>query len=548
MNRISIIFVVISLVFCVNGPVSSGEGGPRVDTSSGLVEGVDKDDLLVFKGVPYAEPPVGQRRFQQSVMKEREENIILAHDFGPACIQDDSAKVADVGVSEDCLTLNVWTPTLDGKKRPVMVWIYGGSNIEGAGSEARFNGAAFARRGDVVLVTINYRVGLLGYLDTSEILENGSSDSVNNGLKDQMLALQWVRENISTFSGDPANVTVFGESAGAAAVAALLGTDRPEELFDRAIIQSRPKLTSREDAEKIADIYKEQAALLGIESSDDWMTMSEDKIFELMEKMKEHVGSLSWDRFHGPTYGEGLVLPTRPEERLRTGHAKELEIIIGTTMDETRLWADYHPELCDQKPFNNELTQGDFVLGLGSFVLSKMIKMDLTGTDPKRKNFTDGQAMLAITDEIFFRIPSFEMADAHAEGGGRTYMYIFEYPINRPGTCLQNSSPHATEIPFVFNNVKLDFNEGRIGAPRDEDDARTRQELADTTQDAWVSFAGTGDPNVDGSALGVWPEYGPDKRKTLVMSPNSRVVESPFGLERKVIKAAGADNVDLFEQ
>jgi len=548
MRRVSIVLLVLLLIFCVDGLVTAVEPGPRADTSSGLVEGVEKGDLLVFRGIPYAEPPVGERRFKQSVMKEREESVVLAHDFGPACLQEDSAKVADVGVSEDCLTLNVWTPALDGKKRPVMVWLYGGSNIEGSGSEARFNGAAFAERGDVVLVTINYRVGLLGYLDTSEILENGSSDSVNNGLKDQMLALRWVRKNIAAFSGDPANVTVFGESAGGAAIAALLGTDHPEELFDRAIMQSRPKLTSHQDAEKIAGIYKEQAALMGIESSDDWMGMSEGKIFELMEKMKEHVGSLSWDRFHGPTYGKGLVVPMRPEERLRAGHAKDLEIIIGTTMDETRLWADYHPELCDQKAFDNELTDGDPLLGVGAFVLSRMIKMDLTGTDPKRRNFTDGQAMLAITDEIFFRAPSFEMADAHANGGGTTYMYIFEYPINRPESCIHNSSPHATEIPFVFNNLTVDFNQGRIGPARNEKDAETRRELADTTQDAWTSFARSGDPNVPGSALGVWPEYGPDKRKTMVISANPRVVRNPFGLERKVIKAAGADNVDLFEQ
>ncbi len=548
MRRIATVSLVLLLSIFAGDHVFAGGAGPRADTSSGLVEGVAQDGVLVFRGIPYAEPPVGERRFRPSVMKERSEDLILAHDFGPACIQEDSAKVADVGVSEDCLTLNVWTPAVDSGNRPVMVWIYGGSNIEGSGSEARFNGAAFADRGDVVLVTFNYRVGLLGYLDTSEILENGSSDSVNNGLKDQMLALSWVRKNIAAFSGDPDNVTVFGESAGAAAIAGLLGTDHPEELFDRAIMQSRAKLTSYEDAKKIAGIYKEQAALMGIESSDDWMGMSEEKIFELIEKMKGHVGSLAWDRFHGPTYGQGLVIPVKPEERLRAGHAKDLEIIIGTTMDESRLWADYHPELCDQKPFDNELTQGDLLLGLGSFVLSKMIKMDLTGTDPNRKNFTDGQLMLAITDEIFFRIPSFEMADAHAQGGGKTYMYIFEYPINRPETCLHNSSPHATEIPFVFNNVMVDFNLGRIGPARDENDARARQELANTTQDAWVSFAESGDPNVTGSALGVWPVYEIDKRKTLVISANPRVVQNPFGFERKVIKTAGADKVDLFAE
>jgi para-nitrobenzyl esterase len=549
MRRILIVSLVLLFAFCGQGPVSAGDSGPRVDTSSGLVEGVDKDDVQVFLGIPYAEPPVGERRFLQSEIKEREEGVFLAHDFGPACIQEHGWKVPAAGVSEDCLSLNLWTPALDGKKRPVMVWIHGGGYINGSGADPRFNGAAFARRGDVVLVTINYRLGFLGFLDFAELWGDEYNDSVNNGLKDQMLALAWVRQNAAAFSGDPGNVTVFGNSAGAGSVAGLIGTDHPERLFERAISQSRPKLIRHDDAKRVARIYQEEASAMGLGGPEDWRAMDEAGIFELMEKVKKRAGStMAMESYHGPTFGDGLVLPMEPAERLKTGHASKLEIIIGTTMDEVHMYVDHDPTLCDRDPYDNELNQDNPLLGLGAVVLAKLIKMDLTGAAPQRKSFSDGQALLSIADEIFFRIPSFEMADAHAQGGGVTYTYLFEYPVNRPGNCLHESSPHALETPFVFHNLDAAPNQGRIGPARDEDDAKTRVELANTAQDAWIAFARSGDPNVPGSALGVWPVYKPDKRETLVIGPNPRVVKNPFGFERNVIKMAGADKVDLFEQ
>jgi para-nitrobenzyl esterase len=548
MRMIAVISQIILFTFLMVNAAFADTRNLQADTSSGLVEGTGNNGVVVFKGIPYAEPPVGARRFQPSVIKEREQGVILAHDFGPACLQEDSWKVPAAGVSEDCLSINIWAPDLEGEDRPVMVWIHGGSYIYGSGADPRFNGEAFARRGDVVLVTLNYRLGILGFLDFSEIGGSAYQDSVNNGLKDQMLALEWIRDNIASFSGDPDNVTVFGESAGGGSIAALLGTDNPEKLFDRVIVQSRPILTSDKTAKIVAGIYKEQAAKIGMDKAEDWLSMSEDDVFKLKKKVEKHVGTFAKDRMHSPTYGEGLVVPVLPEERLKTGHASNLELIIGTTMNESRLWAESDPTLCERTPFNNELTKGNPLLGLGTAFLSKVIKMDLTGTEPDRKSFTNGEAMLAITDEIFFRIPSFEMADAHSDGGGKTYMYIFEYPVNRPENCQHNSSPHAVETPFVFNNINIAPNQYRIGPARDEEDIKTRQELADATQDTWISFAKSGDPNLEGSMFGVWPLYESNEKKTFIMSSDARVVLNPFGLERKLIKMAGAEKTDFFEE
>ncbi len=527
--------------------VYAGSGNPQTDTSSGRVEGIENDGVLVFRGIPYAEPPIDDMRFKPSVIKKRVGGVIKAEDFGPACLQETSWKVPEAGVSEDCLSINVWTPDLEGTDRPVMVWIHGGGHIKGSSGDPRFNGEAFARRGDVVLVTFNYRLGFLGYLDFSEIFGDAYHDSVNNGLKDQMLALEWVRKNICAFSGDPNNVTVFGESAGGGSIAGLLGTDNPENLFDRAIIQSRPLLTNKNTAKIVAGIYKEQAADIGLKSVDDWLSMNKDEVLAFMKKVEDYTGPLVRDRMHGPTYGEGLVIPVLPEERLKTGHASGLDLMIGTTMNETRLWSEYDPTLCERTPFNNEMTAGNPLLGLGTAILSKIIKMDLTGTEPGRKSFTDGQAMLAITDEIFFRIPSFEMAGAHADGGGKTYMYIFEYPVNRPGTCQHNSSPHSVETPFVFHNVDASPNQHRIGPARNEDEYKTRLKFADDTQDVWISFAKSGNPNVKGSMFGVWPLFETNESQTLVISADARVVSNPFGIERMLINMAGADKKDLFK-
>ncbi len=522
------------------------EKSPAVDTSSGQVVGLEEDGLLIFRGIPFAEPPVGELRFKAPVPRKRSPETIEAFEFCPACLQEESWKLPSAGVSEDCLSLNIWTSGLSGPPRPVMVYIHGGGYIAGSGADPRSEGKKLVMRGDVVYVTITYRLGLLGFLDMEHISGVEYAGSVNNGIRDQLLALEWVRDNISAFGGDPGRVTVFGNSAGAGSIAGMLGIDHPEQYLQRVIIQSRPILTSHQTAIKVADIYKEQAALMGIAEPDDWVTASTETLFELMRRVEEHVGTLAHDRLHGPTYGPGLLIPEKPAQRLKQGHAKDIDLIIGTTMDETRYYASYDPTLCNRKPMNNELTEGNPLLGIGTAVLARLYKLDLTRAAPDRRHFSNGEAMVAIVDDVFFRIPTVEMADAHSEGGGRTYVYLYDYEANRPDNpCIDGSAPHATEIPFVFGNLDLECNLNRIGKPRDEQDRQTRELLSDMTQDAWVSFAWTGNPNVENTPLVHWPEYDLPKRKTIVIAPESRVVNKPFHIEQSIIKAVGADKMDM---
>ena len=214
-----------------------------VETRRGAVRGVGKDGLVLFRGLPYARPPIGPLRFRPPEPPEAWSGIRDATRFGSSAPQNGAliGPLMSLGIGrtgEDCLHLNIWTPAADGRRRPVMVWIHGGAFILGSGSQMLYDGAALARRGDVVVVTINYRLGALGFLRLRDRFGSRLPASGNEGLLDQIAALQWVRDEISSFGGDPGNVTIFGESAGAMSCATLLATPRAGGLFHRAILQS----------------------------------------------------------------------------------------------------------------------------------------------------------------------------------------------------------------------------------------------------------------------------------------------------------------------
>src|SRR4051812_20433483 len=216
---------------------------PIVETTAGRVAGTIEDSLAVFKGIPYAAPPVGPLRFRPPQPIEPWTPEQGATEYGPWAPQEPSALTALFGTgtvtqSEDCLTLNVWTPAVDDARRPVMVWIHGGAFVTGAGSFALYEGHRLAARGDVVVVTVNYRLGVLGFAAHPALRDDESGAAGNWGLLDQIAALRWVQENIANFGGDPANVTIFGESAGSMSVSTLLGTPMAAGLFRRAITQS----------------------------------------------------------------------------------------------------------------------------------------------------------------------------------------------------------------------------------------------------------------------------------------------------------------------
>ncbi len=235
-----------------------------VATSAGQIRGFVQDGLNVYLGIPYAKPPTGSLRYKPPVAEPKWDGIFDAYEYGAVCPQvfDPVELEPKENVhNENCLTINIWAPANTGDKKAVMVFIHGGGFVSGANKERLYDGSALVKFGDVLVVNLNYRLGLLGFLDFSAIGGPEYADSANNGLRDQLMALKWVQENIAAFGGDPQNVTVFGESAGGASVSALLGIENPQAYFKRAIIMSGSPLHTNDDSASIAKIIRDDSGI-----------------------------------------------------------------------------------------------------------------------------------------------------------------------------------------------------------------------------------------------------------------------------------------------
>lgn len=529
------------------------------ETSSGWVHGFIENGIYQYKGIPYAKPPLGELRFSPPEQAEYSSNTIDATEFGPACLQRNTITLPKAGVSEDCLTLNIWTPTLNpSKKLPVMVFLHGGGYLNGNGGDDRFDTASFSKNGNVVYITLNYRLGILGYLALEPIAGVNYRDSVNNALKDQMMALKWIKNNIHQFSGDADNITLFGQSAGAGSAMGILGTDRPDQWIKKVIIQSTPALLTYEQALLSSSRYQKAAHSLNITTLADWRSAPVEELMMIMSEVEQQVGFLAEDRLHGPVYGEGLLIPKNIITIIEDGNAANIDVMIGTTMDEVRAYTEDEPDLCNQSAFNNVLFDENLLLSLGAWGATQVYRANPTGVAPNRLLFTEGKLLLSIADDIFFRIPAVNFAKAHRQAAhrGRTYSYIFDYKSNLPGDCRHNSAGHALEVPFVFNTLNSALNIQRLGKPRNEVDKQNRFKLARAMQDVWIRFAHTGNPNKRKSQfwanvfhkqdyIGWWPNYNAVSKPTMLLSTKARVLNAPFWFEQALLKAAGADNLDF---
>ena len=435
---------------------------------------------VVFRGVPYASPPVGALRFQPPQPLAAHPGRLDATEFSPACIQPTGEDgniawywdVADgFGVersvvpdepswSEDCLYLNVWSTTWNGSKlAPVMVWIHGGSNHTGWSFEPPYRGEELARRG-VVVVSINYRLGELGFLahpDLSAESEHGSSG--NYGLLDQIAALEWVREHIDAFGGDPNRVTIFGESAGGADVGYLLVSPLAKGLFHRAISQSGGYQIS-----DFRDLAEEEATGQKLASSAAELRAMSSA--ELLSRASE----LGVTGRYGPNI-DGWVIPHAPA---RAEH-HSVPLLIGANADE---WSMYVPETMDHDAFTDRLRSH-----YGAYATRAL------------ELYRDGSFERWHTNEVF-TCPSKLIARSMASAGTRTYLYDFTRRLPRSGRL---GAYHGAEIPYVF------------GTPEAWHDwEAVDHDLSNAMMGYWVRFAETGDPNAEGRPP--WPAYGDDDR------------------------------------
>jgi para-nitrobenzyl esterase len=503
-----------------------------VTISDGRLRGVHRGDLWSFSGIPYARAPVGPLRWRPPRPPEPWNEVRDASTFGPIAPQ--SAAVPGITSpsdpqqsepqSEDCLSLNVWTPALPkaptvapGRGRPVMVWIHGGGFTSGSGSVFLYRGGSLVRNGDAVVVTLNYRLGALGFLAHTAMRDDDGFLG-NWGLHDQVAALRWVRDNIAAFGGDPSNVTVFGESAGAFSVVALMAIPAAAGLFRRAIVQSGgAHVHSVEQAERSAERL---AAMLGLASCDR-TSLADVPASELVAATAE-LGRRSPDPGmlplpHLPVV-DGALLPVHPLDAVSAGSARGVDLVIGTNRDELTLFG-----------VGNQALLAMDAEGVRRWVANAAPDMSPEGViDAYRAARRDRSEpvesrdiWVAVGTDLVFRWPSLQLAALHAARGDRAFVYLFEW--ESPAFDGLLGSCHALELPFVFGAVHVPVVQLFSGAGPEV------ETLSRDMQDAWLAFARTGDPSHGG--IGSWRPWSADRRATLVFGRGTGLVERPRDAE-----------------
>lgn len=487
-----------------------------VQTTKGNIKGVQESNYQRFFGIPFAKPPVGDLRFREPQPMEPWDDVKDASEFGSIAPQNQpDTPPIDQKENEDCLYLNVWTPAADDKARPVMVWIHGGGFLFGASSRPRNNGARLAVRSDVVVVNFNYRLGAFGFLNLSGI-------PPNIGIQDQIAALNWVQENIERFGGDPNNVTIFGESAGASSVAILLAIPAASGLFHKAIMESGSASPRDYGADKTRKGAEEFVSKLEIEKGN-INALREVSIKKIMRVQKKLAGSLGQiiDVPFQP-FIDGKIIPEHPLETMRKGKASYVPIIIGSNKDELGFISILLSQANENtvKPIMDNIHKRIQDIGIEKKKMDLLIdiyKKEMQKEYPN-KSFKYLDALLS---DFIFSIPIIRTLEAYANHQPNSYCYIFTH-----GSRVNNMALHTIEIPFVFGNLDTrDIADGGIKT------GEGAEEVAKNVMDAWVAFARTGNPNHEG--LPEWPPYDLKKRPTMMLGVNSKVEDDPMGALRK---------------
>ncbi|MES4886542.1 carboxylesterase family protein [Streptomyces sp. NPDC096012] len=491
-------------------------GDPVVRTACGAVRGLREQGLAVFRGIPFAEPPVGAARFQAPRRARRWDGTREAFAFGPPPPQETGVLGRAAGplgpMGDDWLTLNVWTPAPDpSAARPVMVWIHGGAYKLGHGGQPGYDARRLAQEGDVVVVTFNYRVGMEGF----GLWEGAPA---NRGLLDQVAALEWVQENIGAFGGDPARVTVLGESAGAGSVASLLAMERARGLFHRAVAQSVPGTFFSPDLAR--DMATALAAEAGRQpTAADVAGLDPRRLPEagqaLAAKMYQYQDR--WGRA-APTATpfspvvDGDVLPTTPWQALASGAARGVDLLVGHNRHEFRLFMFIAGML------------GSVTEDRAAAALRLLAPGGEAGERAYREAFPE-----ASPDELFehvqtdwlFGMPSVRLAEAQLAGGGRSHLYELTWPA--PGGDGALGACHGLDVPLLFGTFDADL--GRLLFPGGRPTPQA-EHLSAVFRRSWTAFAHTGDPG--------WPRYDTRTRPVRVLDAEPKVLPDPQARRRRI--------------
>jgi para-nitrobenzyl esterase len=474
-----------------------------INTHLGALTGLNNGDSLAFLGLPYAHPPVGERRFKLPEPADSWPGVLDATDFPNICVQDDPPELlGDVNRfvrTEDCLYLNIFTPSTEGKVRPVLVWIHGGSFTTGSAND--YDGSILAEQGDVVVVAINYRLGMLGFLDLSGYRDEFDG-SASNGISDQIEALRWVRDNIGDFGGDKDNVTIFGESAGGQSVMALMAAPSADGLYHKAISHSGGEVNAPS-----VDARVLLAKQLGI---------NKENLLEKLQILPSKAvlaaqNAISWG---GGGRIDGSVVTRSIKEAIIDRGRNGVPIIAGSNLDEGSLFSNLIPW---------------FLYGIIGEAVAENILENVDGKqyiDALKAAYPDynrTQIFERVWTDLLVRGGTNAAARASAAGPGG-WLYRFDLPVQRlPGV----GATHGAEIAFTFNQFARELPETAFWYDRNDETVRR---LANDWSNTVIQFAKTGDPN--GAGLPTWPRYTAESRRTLILDGNPRVMSNLHAVER----------------
>lgn len=494
-----------------------------IETTSGSVRGLDDGRTKSWKGIPYAAPVAGPRRWLAPEPAQPAGGIIDATGYGPVCPQPINAIIdlqPDSVFDEDCLNLNVWTASSvnPGDAKPVMVWVHGGSYIFGASSQRVFDGQSLVSAGDIVLVTLNYRLGPLGFLDLSSYSTPEHPFDSNLALRDVLLALRWVQDNIAEFGGDPDKVTLAGESAGGGIVTTLMTVPAAEGLFARAIAQSSPA-TSVYDRQRSATVAAQFLAEAGVDPKDiaSVRHLATDTIVSAGFTVFRNIPATTPGTIAFTPVVDGDLVPDYPVNRFRAGLAHKVPLLIGTNKDESNVFKMMKSPLLP--------IQSEEIMHMFREIAAEHPEITLpseaqvgsayAGLSTKSKG-------LGVARDVGFRMPTVWLVEGHS-AVAPVYLYRFDWatPMLK---LLGIGATHATDVPYLWGNL--------IAGPKDITfklgGLRAGKTISAHMQERWLSFVASGTPEgLPGEPE--WAPYTAETRATLVIDKQDRLVDDLDG-------------------
>lgn len=499
--------------------VSVAESEPLAHTTAGAVAGLWDGPVALWRSIPYAAAPRGEYRFARPRPPEPWDGVRDCVVFGDIAPQAMGAMVpvdSDLQMGEDCLWVNVWSPRppdSDAPPRPVMVWLHGGAYCLGTAAQAIYDGRKLAEAGEMVVVSVNYRLGVLGFLDLSSL---GPQFVANLGLHDQIAALEWVRDNIAAFGGDPGNVTVFGESSGAGCITALLTSPRAEGLFHKAIAESPPATTvfGRERAAGVARRYLELLELTP-DRAGELLELPVERLAEVGGALFDEIPVSEPGRLAAAPVVDGDLLPGFPIDRFQQGASHRVPLLIGTNRDEASLFRVLRSPIMPVTPDAVNTMLRDVAAAHPEMSAERIA--EITSAYP---DLTKTRGALAMSTDAAFRMPAAWVAEGHAQHSP-TWMYRFDHatPMLR---AARVGAGHATELPYVFGN----FGTLNVDPTFWLGGRKVAVAVSGRVQRRWLAFAEHGVPAaLDGSKH--WPRYHPETRTTLLIDTIDRIVDNP---------------------